>query len=1348
MADKLISRKIIRLYARLLFCILLVLIVREANASFSLNKADIPDLSNNAILCMHQDPDGYMWFGTYDGLNMYNGKDTYVFRFEPGNKSSLSSNIIHRITDAEPGYLWVSTFLGLDKFSIKEKKVTESYLQYADGRLMAADKDGNTLVIGQKDFISCYSPQTKLMQDIHTPGINTKHVKTLFTDRNNKFRLFTDDGKLKTIEPDFSTMPATLNIQEKALHTPDILYACTEDYILYFVDKDKQLYEYNTIDDKKKFLSDLSDLIEQYGPISQITFYHSEIYIGFSGSYLLPISHPEKAINLNIGIFCLLKDKNQDILWIGTDGQGIEKYYEKHNIFESLLTKDLPIMLRKPIRAIYTDSLKNLWIGTKGDGIARIKEYDQYGEDPIPASQITHFSEEDGLSDDKVYCFLRSKFNPIIWIGTDGPELSYYSYKEDKIKTLTNETSTKIAMVHSICEINDTTLWVATAGDGLKEVNLSKKEEQLAVKYIETYVFERNRRVCKEFHSMCLADDSTLYLGSRGGYGLIRFNIYNKKCDYISMDNLESSPIGDILCVHPSQNSTYYFGASSGLTRMTFTPNGVDTKQFSRKDGLANDMIHGILEDEEGCVWLSTNKGLAKYNPHNNFFHNYDYADLKVVEFSDDAYWKCPETNRMFFGGINGLVWIDPQTSNKDFYRPDLRFFELNMGDETFDLLDYTENKSDYVKIPPSVSSFTISFVATDYINGENYEYSYLLQNYNTTWTDLQKENKVTFTKLPYGDYILKVNYKNDVFESDTKNYLLHIRVLPPWYLSSWAILVYVALALLAALCAFYSFRRKFIRKQQQVAKKIQEEQKEKLYEAKLNFFANITHELCTPLTLINGVSNNIREYAKTETDEKLIKNVDVLSENVNGLNELIQEILDFRKIEESGINKCHIRKVSISELMKRQANSFAPIAEHNQIRFECSVPGNLDWNTDPAFFKKIVVNLISNAFKYTEEKGLIQVSVFTDSDRTLTIKVYNTGQGIEASKLKGIFDRYRILDNMEENAYTQTTSRNGLGLFICHSMVQSLQGEIEVKSEFGKYAEFIVTLPYLETEETEVPQTTSATTKQEVTPATKTDDTDKISSFRPYILVIDDNKDIVWLIASSLSADYSVKEAYSAMEALKMMEQQTPALIITDIMMPDMNGLELVKTVKANKFTKQIPIVIVSAKITDSEQAEGLNLGADAYLTKPFSPLVLHSIVNRLMSSKQEMKNYYHSPESAYEYTDGQLIHQEDKEFMDMVNAIIKENIDNENLRPEFVAEKMGMNSRSFYRKFKKISSLAPSDFIKDYRFIYAAQLLITTNLNVQEIIYKVGITNKSYFYREFARKYNMTPKEYRSQQ
>lgn len=1334
----------------MILCLFLLCALPGGEAAVSLHKANI-DLSNNAIIDIYQDDRGYMWIGTYDGLNLFNGRNTYVYRFEPDNKNTLCSNIINKISDGGPGYLWVSTSMGLNRFSLKDRKVTESYPEYPECLLIATDSLENTLVVSRKNFISCHTSRTASFQDIYTRDITPETARLLFVGEQGRFYLLSSDGVLKQLIPDYSKLPLTIKTKENKIHDKPIEQAFYEEDVLYYVDADNKLYRYRTEGNKETYLSDLSGWMEKYGKVARVVSFQSKLYLVFRNGLLLDPDKPEEAIDLNIGVFSMFKDKKQQILWIGTDGQGLRMLYDKYERFDGLALEDLPFVMLNPVRSVYTDEDKTLWFGTKGDGFVRIKEYDSYAKGEIPLDRIARYTTADGLSNNRVYCFFKSLYHPLVWIGTDGPGLSYYSYEDEKVHTLPSKIDTRIRYVHSICEINDSTLWMATTGDGLIEVVLERDKSGLTVKYLQSYLLEKDGKICNEFYSMYYDGKSTLYLGSRGGYGMARFDLLTRQYDFMSMNNSANQAIGDVLSLCYSSDSTFYLGASSGMTRMKCDQAGTcEFWQYDRSDGISNDMIHGILEDKDKCIWLSSNKGLTKYNPHNNYFHNYGSQELMVTEFSDDAYWKCPYTGRLFFGGVDGLVWIDPQNDRQESYSPDLHFFELKMGDETISLYDYADANPGPVTIPPDVSTFTISFVATDYIHGDNYEYSYLLQDYNTAWTELQKSNEISFTKLPYGNYTLKVRYKNDVYDSNAREYLLPLKILPPWYLSTWAIAVYIFLAILFAGVLVYWINRRIAEKQQQVARKIHEEQKEKLYEAKLNFFANITHELCTPLTLINGVGDYIQTYAENTSDNKLKRYIRILRDNVASLNELIQEILDFRKIEEAGLNYFSIRRISVPDIIRRQYESFTPIAEQNGIKFVLSLPDQLYWNTDPTGLKKILVNLISNAFKYSDEAGEIRISA-TAENKSLIIRVYNSGKGISETDLKTIFDRYRILGDLEGNNYTQTTSRNGLGLFICHSIVQSLHGTIEVKSEEGRFAEFIVRLPHLEAEEEEAePENEEPETVPVLSsPIDETGLPGIVSpENKPCVLVVDDHKDIVWLIKESLSEAYTIVEAYGVEEAIRLMEKQTPALIITDIMMPEIDGMELISRVKSDKFTRHIPLIVVSARISEHDQAEGLDLGADAYLTKPFSAVVLRSVVNRLMTSKKELKDYYYSPESAYEQSGGQLIHQEDKEFMDVVTAIIRENLDKETLRLELIAEKMGMNTRSLYRRFKKISPLTPSDFIKDYRFNYAAQLLVTTNLSVQEIIYKVGISNRSYFYREFAAKYNQTPTEYRNKQ
>jgi len=1304
--------------------------------SETIQRIDIPGLSNNAVLYIHQDQEGNMWFGTYDGLNLYNGKNIITYRYEPGNKNSINGNIIRKVFDAGPDHIWVTTIMGINLISLKSKKVVASYLQYPETYHLAADQSGNTLLLSLNDFLSYSNPQMNSFIDIHVPGIRPGDIRDLFTDSSGQFYLLSSNGTLMKIRLIMETTPISYSIEDIPLHDKKVEIAFYDSDMLYFIDEGNVLYTYNCKNGKKERVKDLTTILRQYNGLSKIIEWDSEIYLSFMNTGLIKLSPNTKDntytnLPMEMGIFTLFKDRKQDLLWLGTDGQGVYKCYKHPGMLKNYLTP----FTNKPIRSIYTDENGALWIGTKGDGVFRVEDYDQRlsGEE-----EITRFTTENGLSHNFTYCFQRSRFRKdVLWVGTEGPGLSYYSYSDRKMNRLRDPVFDGVMNVHSIRELNDSTLWVATVGRGLIRILVDKESEEPKIIKTDYFSFERNGRECNDFHSVAMENDSILLLGSRGGNGVIRFNISSYHYEFLPSDKAETSAIGDVLCIYQTDPSCTYVGASSGMTKLTLLPDGKTTaRQFDRRNGMVNDMIHGILEDDNGCLWLSSNNGLIKYNPVNDIFHNQLQTDIHVKEFSDDAYWKCPLTGRLFFGGINGLVWVDPQMESAEQYNPELRFWDLTMLGETHSL----SGTNQPFTIPPKASQFTVSFIATDYINGENYEYAYMLDGFNDSWVELQKENKVTFTNIPYGEYNLKIKYKNDVFSSNIIEQALPLIVLPPWYISSAAKLTYVFGLLLLFTLVIWQLMHNWKNKQFIMTQRIKEEQKEKLYNAKLNFFTNITHELCTPLTLINGATVQMQQY-EGNSGENYTKYLSLLKENVKGLNDLIQEILDFRKIEESGIKEPKLKWYDMSGFLNAQLGMFISAAENDGIDFQISVDEKLYWYTDLSSFRKIINNLVSNAFKYVNRGGMVRVSLAI-VDKQLQLRVYNSGVGVEASIIPQLFDRYQIMDHMDENNYMQMTARNGLGLSICSSLVKSMQGEIDVLSKPNKYVEIVVVFPDLsdgqdpEIEEEYIEKAQAHDERME----------NPSAQDKPAILVVDDNRDIVWFVADSLSHEYEIRKAYNAVDALRMIQEHTPALIITDIIMPDMDGLEFIRQIKSNKYLKHIPVIIISAKITDKEQADGLNLGADAYLTKPFSALVLHSTVNRLISHKQEMKEYYNSPESAYTFKDGQLLHQEDKEFMNEVLRIIKENLDKETLRPELIAEKMGLNTRNLYRRFKKISSLTPSDFIKDYRFTYAAQLLVTTNMSIQEIIYKVGINNKSYFYREFFKKHQMTPREYRS--
>lgn len=1327
---------------RRLLLLLPALALAAGLSARSLVKADV-QLANNAVLAMYQDEDANMWIGTYDGLHLYNGKNTFVFRMELDNEFSLCSNIVLEIAPAEKGYLWVATSLGINKFSLRERRVVESYMQYVDVENIASDSEGNTVLFSGEDFITCYRPGRAFFEDVYIPGVRAAEIVTVWSEAPRVFCTLGRDGELVRYRLNDGEGKSLVRVSGRQLSARPVRKAFFNGGRLHFVDTSGGLWRYTYKDESLVLLSDLSQLGETGFTVSTVCSFGDEVYVGFLAGALGRV--PEKGgrcelIASDYRVFCLWADCNQDILWVGTDGYGVHMYCDKEELFTTLLMEDMPQKVLKPVRAIHTDDRGNLWIGTKGDGVIRIRDYESYAGGNIPVDHLTRFDRGKGLTSNEVFSFCSSPARNVIWLGTSGPGLTYYSYRDDRMRTLPLQPGMpEIRGVHQMCEVNDSTLYLACDTDALVELTIGKGDRPV-VTAMRRYRFRLERRDCNEFYALIRESDSTLLLGMRGGYGLIRFDMRTKKYVFVDMHRLQSRALGDLLCLCKSRESGLYCGASSGL--ILLTPEG-DIRQFNRRNGIVNDMIHGVLEDAHGCIWLSTNKGLAQYSPGHDFFHNYSTSDLRVIEFCDDAYWKCPYTDRLFFGGVNGVVWIDPAAEPPSNYKPRLRFMDLELPDGTLvPLSDHTGDGHDPlpVRIAPRTTGFAVSFVAVDYLNGDNYEYSYMLEGYSDEWVELQKNNRVAFMNIPAGSYLLHVRYKSNVMDRATQVYTLPLTVLPPWYRTTAALVCYILLAVGLVWLFAALLRRHYRRQQQRVVARLEEEQREKLYEARLNFFVNISHELCTPLTLINGMNERIAQLSAE--NPQLHKYTDVMHENVKGLNDLIQEILDFRKIEEEGFGRVHIHSVDIAAMLCVQVRSFADAAERNGIELLLEVPPELTWNTDAAFLKKVVFNLMSNAMKYTPQRGCIRISAAAAGDG-LELKVRNTGRGIAPEQLIHVFDRYRILDSMDRNMYTDSTSRNGLGLFICRGLVQALGGEISVDSEVGRYAEFTVRLPYREVTDGDV----GAEAVQKPAGIAPTLPRGG-GGEKPLVLVVDDNKDIVWLIESALSGQFRVSTCHDVAEALARLGEMTPDLIITDIVMAGASGLELVNAVRSDKFLRGIPVVVVSAKITESEQVEGLVSGADAYLTKPFSVPVLCATVERLIASRRMLKDYYNTPESVYTVVEGQKMHQTDKLFMDTVVDTIQEHIESENLRMELIAERLGLTARNFYRKFKKISGRTPSEFIKEYRFEYAARLLTTTHLTIQEIMYRVGISNKSYFYREFQKKYGLKPKEYRTKQ
>ena len=405
----------------------------QTKAASLLHKLDLRELSNNAVICMHQDPNGYLWIGTYDGLNLYNGKDIYVYRFELNYKNSLCSNIILRITDAEPGYLWISTSLGFNKFSLKERRVVAAYPGYIDCIHMASNREGVMMAICREDQITCFSPATQRLIDLPLYGISPQQVIALLDNDDGSFQLLLTSGERIRLTLLVDNDKCTIQRETQSPLAQNLLAANREGDTLFFVDGSEQLYRCTTEGKEKTLIANLKGMCQKYGEIVYISTFQSSVYVAFRWGKIVDVQQPSDPIDIGLGMFWGMVDQQQDIYWIGTDGQGIQMLYDKPARFGNILQSNLPIPLHNPIRSLLPDQDGSLWFGTKGDGIVRIEQYARYANQPVPASAVTHYTTANGLTHDRVYCFKESRFHPFIWIGTEDPGFCYFSRKAQRI---------------------------------------------------------------------------------------------------------------------------------------------------------------------------------------------------------------------------------------------------------------------------------------------------------------------------------------------------------------------------------------------------------------------------------------------------------------------------------------------------------------------------------------------------------------------------------------------------------------------------------------------------------------------------------------------------------------------------------------------------------------------------------------------------------------------------------------------------------------------------------------------------------------------------------------------------
>lgn len=1032
----------------------------------------------------------------------------------------------------------------------------------------------------------------------------------------------------------------------------------------------------------------------------------------------------------------IFKD-SQGGMWLGTYWGGLNYYHPLCNRFQRI--KHVPFLnslSNNVVSCIVEDSEHNLWIGTSDGGLnfydSTSKLYKNYlfksGSLDVPFKDIkTVYVDEEH---DKVY------------VGAHAGGMMALQRKSGRVEYFNRQNSNLPSNnIYSIISDENGGLWVASL-EHLLHFDIDKRNFTIVDK-------DQNGRKLQQYNRLLFRDSRRrIWVGGEMGV-----SVYNQiGTDFLANTDFHIDPIlqqAFVNCFYESTSGYIWIGTRSGLFAMK--EGSKELLQYTTADGLPSNVIYGIMEDAYARLWISTNQGLSCLNPENGKFRNFTILDgLQGNQFNAGSY--CRQDNGyMLFGGVNGITLFRPETLIDNPYAPKPvinKLFVYNKevlpNDET-GILSETIEYADHITLSSSQNSFAISFVVSNYIAGKHNTFAYKLEGYNDEWYRQNDTSPVSYSNLPAGDYTFYIKAANNDGKWNEEPTVLHIRVLPVWYCTWWALSLF---ALSFMLVVFGIVRYFWLRKSMQaeiLMERLDKEKQEEISQMKIRFYVNISHELRTPLTLIVAPLQELLSRISGHWEHEQLL---YIQRNTNRLLHLVNQLMDYRRAE-LGIFK--LRLVS-ANAYKRVLNSF--------MNYESlSKKKDIDYNFytelqdkellfDENYLDLIVNNLLSNAFKYTEEGESITVKLYQEAG-DLVLQVTDTGIGIPKEKQEKIFERFYQVESGREGS--------GIGLSLVQRLVELHHGRIELESEPGKGSTFSIYLPQdksvysreelLGGEENADNQRVYSTNAHDVyigdeEEADTESEEDENTNKRGTLLVVEDNKELRQYLVNGLSGLFNMLEAENGQKALDILKEKEVDLIVTDVMMPVMDGAKLCKLVKQNLRTCHIPIYMLSAKADIKYQLEGLQVGADDYIAKPFSMAILKAkIMNMLRTRHRIFEHYSNTTEIEPEKLTNNTM---DEELLRKAIAVIERNMDNVEFSTEQFAREMNMSRSNLHLKLKAITGKSAIDFIHKIRFNRACQLLQEGKYNVSEISFMVGYNTPSYFAARFKKYIGCLPTEY----
>jgi signal transduction histidine kinase/ligand-binding sensor domain-containing protein/DNA-binding response OmpR family regulator len=1341
-------------------------------------------MSSNWVTAICRDADGFMWIGTNRGLNRFDGYNITVFDQDTGDSTSLSNNDVTCIAEDKDLNLWVGTNIGIN---IRERN-SQSFHQvslFSYNAFRCNDinninnifitKSGVVYIGTHQGFFTYSAGQFKhhLVDSVRFDS-PVNNVFSFAEDRNGDIWLGTFSRNLirySLKSSSFEYIPLPTLFEGKYVTGLQKLFVDSENLLWIGSQAGGYVYDLNS----GVWHSEMNQTLYRNIGNKVITGIQQDqdgtIWISTDGAGIFLFSKKEKTVvnllskGLNSksistnGLYCLYMDPN-NIVWIGTYKQGLDFHNQSSKKFKLFRNEPDAVnsLSSNDVDCCMEDSEGNIWIGTNGGGISILNPKTQ------KFSYITvSNSGKNGLSSNIVVSLFEDH-QKNIWIGTYFGGLNKYNPATGQFTVYKHQvndtTSLSDDRIWSITEDGNSNLWVGTLGGGLNLFNpktgsfkrcIASGNSGLAGNYVNHLSLDRQKRLW-----VCTTD------------GL---SVYNPDSDHFDTfinkhSNTGPKEFGGLVSSYEDSRGWHWLCSNSGLIK--FNPETHTSMRFDNKSGLLTNSVNRILEDNLGNLWVSSSGGISKIaftsiENDTTFVANFSHFDetdgLQGREFSETASLKT-KNGELLFGGVNGLNIFKPEEIVLDQTIPKLIFTNLRILNTVISpgqvfnnrvILKKPISHTDEIVLKYSENLFSLEFAALTYLFPGKNKYRYQLEGFDPGWFETDgTANFATFTNLNNGDYVLHLKGSNADGTWNDEGISLKIKVLPPFWKSWYAMLGYVFILMVMLLTLRYMI---LFRERLKVELQMERNEARQLHELdmhKLKFFTNISHELRTPLTLILSPTERLLPRFKGLPEEKYLQHI---YQNSKKLLNMINQLLDFRKLEEQNLTY-NPSWGNIVEFITATVSSFNDLSENKNIELrQITDLREFYMMFDQDKLEKILFNLLSNAFKFTPISGVVIVQVGLEEmpgndenarKSNLVIKVKDNGIGINPDSLDKIFNRFY----QDENSNRIAANGTGIGLSLIKEYVNLHGGTITVESALNIGSCFSVFLPVegiIDLQDNalfrhQLYETKFRTEKNNVQPDIKQLNLKN----RPVLLIVEDNDDLRLYLKENLDDVYEILEAESGGPALSILEKRLPDLILSDIMMPGMDGIELCKKVKNDKITCHIPFMFLTAKTSEQQKLEGLETGADDYIVKPFNFEILKTKIRNLIQLNRNIREVFRT-KMLIEPKDISITSLDEK-FMAKTLDIIENHMSDVHFSVEEFSRQMGISRMQLYNKIVSLTGSTPLEFIRIMRLKRAARLLSKSQLNVSEVAYQVGFNDPKYFTMQFKKEFNVLPSKYRT--